>query len=48
MITKLNAEKTLMNIAGNIAQEADHLLDKGEDALGQLESKISDLKRRLI
>ncbi|MEJ9230540.1 DUF5082 domain-containing protein [Peribacillus butanolivorans] len=48
MITKLNAEKTLMNLAGSIAQEADHLLDKGEEALGQLESKISDLKRRLI
>ncbi|WP_057914781.1 DUF5082 family protein [Peribacillus muralis] len=47
MITKLNAENTLLSIAGNIAQEADHLLNKGEDAFEQLESKISDLKRRL-
>jgi hypothetical protein len=48
MITKLNAENTLLSIAGNIAQEADHLLSKGEEAFEQLESKISDLKRRLF
>ncbi|MFD9625508.1 DUF5082 domain-containing protein [Peribacillus muralis] len=47
MITKLNAENTLLSIAGNIAQEADHLLNNSEDAFEQLESKISDLKRRL-
>ncbi|MGE7765735.1 YwqH-like family protein [Peribacillus sp. NPDC096540] len=48
MITKLSAENTLLSIAGNIAQEADSLLSKGEEAFEQLESKISDLKRRLI
>ncbi|MFE5429567.1 DUF5082 family protein [Peribacillus simplex] len=48
MITKLNAENTLLSIAGNIAQEADSLLSKGEEAFEQLESKISDLKRRLF
>ncbi|KRF52003.1 DUF5082 family protein [Peribacillus frigoritolerans] len=48
MITKLNAENTLLSIAGNIAQEADSLLNKGEEAFEQLESKISDLKRRLF
>jgi hypothetical protein len=48
MITKLNAENTLLSIAGNIAHEADSLLSKGEEAFEQLESKISDLKRRLF
>lgn len=48
MITKLNAENTLLSIAGNIAHEADHLLNKGEEAFEQVESKIADLKRRLF
>ncbi|MFJ7754660.1 YwqH-like family protein [Peribacillus muralis] len=48
MITKLNAENTLLSIAGNIAHEADHLLSKGEEAFEQVESKIEDLKRRLF
>ncbi|MDQ7864201.1 hypothetical protein RCO48_33230 [Peribacillus frigoritolerans] len=39
MITKLNAENTLLSIAGNIAQEADSLLSKGEEAFEQLDSK---------
>jgi hypothetical protein len=44
MITKLNAENTLLSIAGNIAHEADVLLGKGEAVIDQLESKISYLK----
>ncbi|WP_285766797.1 DUF5082 family protein [Peribacillus sp. SI8-4] len=48
MITKLNAEDTLLSIAGNIAHEADQLLTKGEEAIEQVESKIADLKRRLF
>lgn len=39
MITKLNAENTLLSIAGNIAQEADSLLSKGEEALSSWKVK---------
>ncbi|MBM7691965.1 uncharacterized protein YukE [Peribacillus deserti] len=47
-IMMLQAERMALSLAGSLAHEASELLDIGEDAFGQLNDKINDLKRRLF
>ncbi|WP_299832318.1 DUF5082 family protein [uncultured Metabacillus sp.] len=47
-INSLEIEQSVLNVTKALAYEAGQLIDKGEDAVDELASRISDLKRRLL
>lgn len=48
VIGLLKVERESLSVIGGLANEASQLLDKGEDALEELGSRIDDLKRRIF
>jgi len=48
VIGLLKIERESLSVIGGLANEASQLLDKGEDALEELGSRIDDLKRRIF